>query len=141
MTRVTSDVEVLNELFSSGVVAVFGDVFTLVFIAVFMFAVDWQLALVTFCVLPLVFIAAAAFRTRIRDAYRDLRIRLARINAFLQERISGMSVVQLFGREADTATRFRKIGSSRSTVSSNVSSTFSHNDVLERRYSSSLTAR
>jgi ATP-binding cassette subfamily B protein len=109
MTRVTSDVEVLNELFSSGVVAVFGDVFTLVFIAVFMFAVDWQLALVTFCVLPLVFIAAAAFRTRIRDAYRDLRIRLARINAFLQERISGMSVVQLFGREADTATRFRKI--------------------------------
>jgi ATP-binding cassette subfamily B multidrug efflux pump len=109
MTRVTSDVEVLNELFSSGVVAVFGDLFTLIFIAAFMFAVDWQLALVTFCVIPLVFVAAAAFRTRIRDAYRDLRIRLARINAFLQERISGMSVVQLFGREQDTAQRFRKI--------------------------------
>ncbi len=109
MTRVTSDVEVLNELFSSGVVAVFGDVFTLVFIASFMFIADWQLALVTFCVIPLVFLAAAAFRTRIRDAYRDLRIRLARINAFLQERISGMSVVQLFGRERDTAARFREI--------------------------------
>ena len=109
MTRVTSDVEVLNELFSSGVVAVFGDVFTLVFIAVFMFAVDWQLALVTFCVIPLVFVAAAAFRSRIRDAYRDLRIRLARINAYLQEHISGMSVVQLFGRERDKANRFREI--------------------------------
>ncbi|HET9440465.1 MAG TPA: ABC transporter ATP-binding protein [Longimicrobiales bacterium] len=109
MTRVTSDVEVLNELFSSGVVAVFGDVFTLVFIAVFMFVADWRLALVTFCVIPLVFLAAAAFRTRIRDAYRDLRIRLARINAFLQEHITGMSVVQLFGREADTARRFRQI--------------------------------
>jgi ATP-binding cassette, subfamily B, multidrug efflux pump len=109
MTRVTSDVEVLNELFSSGVVAVFGDVFTLVFIASFMFAVDWQLALVTFCVIPLVFIAAAALRSRIRNAYRDIRIRLARINAFLQERISGISVVQLFGREADNARRFREI--------------------------------
>jgi ATP-binding cassette subfamily B multidrug efflux pump len=109
MTRVTSDVEVLNELFSSGVVAVFGDVFTLVFIAGFMFVVDWQLALVTFLVIPLVFVAAAAFRKRIRDAYRDIRIRLARINAFLQERISGMSVIQLFGRERDTAGKFRKI--------------------------------
>ena len=109
MTRVTSDVEVLNELFSTGVVAVFGDVFTLVFIAGFMFVVDWKLALVTFCVLPVVFIAAAAFRTRIRDAYRDLRIRLARINAYLQEHITGMSVVQLFGRERDKANRFREI--------------------------------
>ena len=109
MTRVTSDVEVLNELFSSGVVAVFGDVFTLVFIAGFMFVVDWRLALVTFCVIPLVFIAAAGFRSRIRNAYRDIRMRLARINAFLQEHISGMSVVQLFGREADTGKRFRAI--------------------------------
>ena len=109
MTRVTSDVEVLNELFSTGVVTVFGDVFTLVFIAVFMFVVDWKLALITFFVMPLVFVAAAAFRTRIRDAYRDIRVRLARINAFLQERISGMSVVQLFSREKDNAQRFRQI--------------------------------
>jgi ATP-binding cassette subfamily B protein len=106
---VTSDVEVLNELFSTGVVTVFGDVFTLVFIAVFMFVVDWKLALITFCVLPFVVIAAAAFRSRIRDAYRDLRIRLARINAYLQEHITGMSVVQLFGRERDKADRFRHI--------------------------------
>ena len=109
MTRVTSDVEVLSELFSTGVVTVFGDVFTLIFIAVFMFAVDWQLALVTFAVLPLVIFAAGAFRARIRDAYRDIRVRLARINAFLQERISGMSITQLFGREKDTADRFRTI--------------------------------
>ena len=109
ITRVTSDVEVLNELFSSGVVTVFGDVFTLVVIAIVMLVVDWRLALVTFAVMPLVFVAAGMFRSRIRDAYRDIRIRLARINAFLQERITGISVLQLFGRERDTAQRFRGI--------------------------------
>lgn len=109
ITRVTSDVEVLNELFSSGVVTVFGDVFTLIVIAGVMVFIDWRLALVTFAVMPFVFIVAAVFRTRIRDAYRDIRVRLARINAFLQERISGVSVVQLFGREQDTAERFRAI--------------------------------
>jgi ATP-binding cassette, subfamily B, multidrug efflux pump len=109
MTRVTSDVEVLNELFSSGVVTVFGDVFTLLFIAGVMFLVDWRLALVTFAVLPFVVLAAFVFRSRIRTAYRDIRVRLARINAFLQERIVGISVVQLFGRERDTERRFREI--------------------------------
>jgi ATP-binding cassette, subfamily B, multidrug efflux pump len=109
MTRVTSDVEVLNELFSSGVVTVFGDVFTLFFIAGVMFLVDWRLALVTFAVLPFVVLAAFVFRSRIRAAYRDIRVRLARINAFLQERIVGVSVVQLFGRERDTDRRFREI--------------------------------
>ena len=109
MTRVTSDVEVLNELFSSGVVTVFGDVFTLFFIMGAMLLMDWRLALVTMTVVPLVFAAALTFRTRIRDAYRDIRVRLARINAFLQERISGMSVVQIFGREEETSTRFRAV--------------------------------
>jgi ATP-binding cassette, subfamily B, multidrug efflux pump len=104
MTRVTSDVEVLNELFSSGVVTIFGDVFTLVFIVGAMFLLDWQLALVTLAVMPFVFATAIIFRTRIRQAYRDVRVRLARINAFLQEHISGVSVVQLFNRE-DAATR------------------------------------
>lgn len=109
ITRVTSDVEVLNELFSSGIVTIFGDVFTLVIIAGVMLWVDWRLALVTFAVIPLVFLVAGVFRTRIRDAYRDIRMRLARVNAFLQERISGISIVQLFGREADTSRRFREI--------------------------------
>jgi ATP-binding cassette subfamily B multidrug efflux pump len=109
MTRVTSDVETLNELFSSGVVTVFGDVFTLLFIALAMLALDWRLALVTLAVMPLVFAVALGFRSRIRDAYRDIRVRLARINAFLQEHISGISVIQLFGREDDVRRRFQKV--------------------------------
>jgi ATP-binding cassette, subfamily B, multidrug efflux pump len=109
ITRVTNDVEVLNELFSSGLITVFGDVFTLIVIATVMLIVDWRLALVTFAVMPFVFMAAGLFRARIRDAYRDIRTRLARINAYLQERISGVSIVQLFGRERDTQHRFREI--------------------------------
>jgi ATP-binding cassette subfamily B multidrug efflux pump len=105
MTRITSDVETLNELFSSGVVTVFGDFFTLAFIIVAMLIMDWRLALVTFAVLPLVVIAVFLFRARIRDAYRDIRLWLARINAFLHERITGMRVVQLFGREDADARR------------------------------------
>jgi ATP-binding cassette, subfamily B, multidrug efflux pump len=107
MTRVTSDVESMNELFGSGVVAAIGDIFTLVFILTAMFLLDWRLALVTLTVMPLVVGAAAVFRSRIRASYRDIRTRLARINAFLQERLSGMAVVQLFGREERTARRFR----------------------------------
>jgi ATP-binding cassette, subfamily B, multidrug efflux pump len=109
MTRVTSDVEVLNELFSSGVVAIFGDIFTLLLIVTAMFIMDWQLALVTMAVMPFVFAVAVLFRTRMRSAYRDVRVKLAKINAFLQEHISGVAVVQLFGREAAAAGRFRDI--------------------------------
>ena len=109
MTRVTSDVEVLNELFSSGVVTIFGDVFTLVLIVTAMFVMDWQLALVTLTVMPFVFAVAIIFRSRIREAYRDVRVRLARINAFLQEHISGVAVVQLFGRERAADDQFRQI--------------------------------
>jgi ATP-binding cassette subfamily B multidrug efflux pump len=106
MTRVTSDVETLNELFSSGLVTVFGDVFTLIAIMTMMLVVDWRLALVTFSVIPLVWLTAMVFRRRVREAFRDIRTRLARLNAYLQERLSGMRVVQLFGREADSAARF-----------------------------------
>lgn len=105
MTRITNDVETLNTLFSSGVVSAFGDVFTLAFIVVAMLSMSWQLALVSFAVLPLVFIAAFVFRARIRDAYRDIRVRLARLNAFIHERITGMSIVQLFNREEPDAER------------------------------------
>jgi len=100
MTRITSDVETLNELFSSGLVTVFGDVFTLLFIVAAMLSMDWQLALVTFAVLPFVAWTAFLFRSRIRQAYRDIRVRVARINAFIHERITGIRVVQLFNREA-----------------------------------------
>ena len=109
MTRVTGDVEVLNELFSSGVVTVFGDLFTLVFIFAAMLAMDWRLSLVTFAVLPFVFLAAFVFRGLIRNAYREIRVRVARVNAFLQERISGIRVIHLFGREADTHRRFEAV--------------------------------
>ena len=109
MTRVTSDVETLNELFSSGVVTVFGDVFTLFAIMTMMLWIDWRLALVTFAVIPLVWLTARIFRRRVREAFGDIRVRLARLNAYLQERLSGMRVVQLFGREADSAARFAEL--------------------------------
>jgi ATP-binding cassette subfamily B protein len=109
MTRVTSDVEALNEMFTSGVVTIFGDLFTIGAIVTAMLVLDWQLALVTFTVLPLVFVSAWLFRTRVRRAYRDIRVRLARINAFLQERITGMSVIQLFRQEERTHVRFEQI--------------------------------
>jgi len=109
ITRITSDVETLNELFSSGIVTVFGDIFTLFFIVAAMLRMDWKLALVAFSVLPFVAWAAFLFRARIRDAYRDIRVRLARINAFLHERITGVEVVQLFGREERDAQRHAEI--------------------------------
>ncbi len=112
MTRVTSDIEVLNEMFTSGVVTIFGDIFTIGAIVTAMLLLDWRLALVSFAVLPFVFVAAILFRRRVRDAYRDIRTRLARINAFLQERITGVGVVQLFRQEDSTAQRFSRINES-----------------------------
>ncbi|HEV7991842.1 MAG TPA: ABC transporter ATP-binding protein [Gemmatimonadaceae bacterium] len=106
VTRVTSDVESLNELFTAGVVAGLGDLFTLLAIAVMMIVTDWRLAVAAFAVIPLVYLTSHLFQTRVRITYRDIRARLARINASLQERISGMRVVQLFGREQSEAERF-----------------------------------
>src|ERR1051325_8755133 len=106
VTRVTSDVEALNELFAAGVVAGLGDLFTLLAISVLMLATDWRLALASFAVIPFVYLASHLFRTRVRDSYREIRTRLARINAFLQERLTGMRVVQIFGRERQEAAGF-----------------------------------
>ena len=106
ITRVTSDVEALNELFTAGVVAGVGDLFTLAVIGVVMLIIDWQLALAAFAVIPFVLVTSYLFRKHVRQTYRDIRTRLARINAFLQERLTGMRVVQLFGREAHEAQRF-----------------------------------
>jgi ATP-binding cassette subfamily B multidrug efflux pump len=109
MTRVTNDVEQLNEAFSSGLVTIFGDLFTLLFILGMMVQLDWRLALVTFTVLPFVAIATFLFRGLIRRAYRDIRVRLARINAFTQEHVSGIRVVQLFGRQKPVFARFQAV--------------------------------
>ena len=107
MTRITSDVETLNELFSSGLVTVFGDLFMLFFIVAAMLQMNAELALVTFSVLPFVAWIAFVFRSRIRSAYRDIRVRLARMNAFLQERFTGIRIVQLFNREEADLGRFK----------------------------------
>jgi len=109
MTRVTSDVDVLNDLFTSGVVAVFGDALTLVGIMGVMIWMDWRLALVTFSVLPLIAAVTQWFRHNVRDSYRVVRGWIARINAFLQENITGMATVQLHRREALNFERFDTI--------------------------------
>jgi len=109
MTRVTSDVDVLNDLFTSGVVTVFGDLFSLFGIMGMMLWMNWQLALVTFAVLPLIVLITQWFRSHVRDSYRVIRGLIARINAFLQENITGMSTVQLFRREALNFSRFDRI--------------------------------
>ncbi|HUY80910.1 MAG TPA: ABC transporter ATP-binding protein [Acidobacteriaceae bacterium] len=99
VTRLTSDVDALNEMFTSGVVAIFEDIFTLAFIVAVMLRMNWWLALLTFAVLPLIFLATMIFRRYVRDSYRRVRIALARINSFTQEHVSGMSLVQLFNRQ------------------------------------------
>ena len=109
ITRVTSDVETLNELFTSGVVAGLGDLFTLLAISVAMLIMDWRLALWSFAVIPFVVMVSALFRKGVRETYRDIRVRIARINAFLQERLTGMRIVQLFGQEQREARRFDEL--------------------------------
>jgi ATP-binding cassette, subfamily B, multidrug efflux pump len=109
MTRVTTDVDVLNDLFTSGVVSVFGDLFTLAGIMAMMIWLDWRLAIVAFSVLPLIWVVTQWFRRNVRDSYRTVRIWIARINAYLQERITGMATVQLFRREARDFEEFDRI--------------------------------
>jgi ATP-binding cassette subfamily B protein len=100
MTRILNDGEAIQELFTSGLVALLGDVLTLTGVVVIMLGMDWRLALVTFALVPVLALAAGYFRLRARDGYRVVRTRLARMNAFLQESLQGMSVIQLFAREA-----------------------------------------
>ncbi len=106
MTRVTTDVDVINDLFTSGVVSVFGDVFTLIGIMIVLLSMNWRLALVTFAVLPLIVLVTQWFRRHVRESYRTVRMWIARINAYLQEHITGMATVQLFRREARAFARF-----------------------------------
>lgn len=109
MTRVTTDVDVLNELFTAGVVSIFGDVFMLAGIMIVMTVMDWRLALIAFSVLPLIVIVTQWFRRNARESYRTVRIWIARINAFLQEHLTGMPTVQLFRQERRTFEEFERI--------------------------------
>lgn len=106
MTRVTTDVDVINDMFTSGVVSIFGDIFTLAGIMIVLVTMDWRLAIVAFAVLPLIVLVTQWFRRNVRESYRTVRTWVARINAFLQEHITGMSTVQLFRREARTFEKF-----------------------------------
>jgi len=112
VTRVTTDVDALNEMFTSGVVSIFEDLFVLAGILGVMLCMNWKLALITFAVLPFIVVATKIFRDRVRDSYRRIRVAIARINSYLQEHISGMVVLQLFNRERKAYNRFSEINRS-----------------------------
>ncbi|MBU0558002.1 MAG: ATP-binding cassette domain-containing protein, partial [Bacteroidetes bacterium] len=109
VTRVTNDVESLNELFSSGIVMVFSDVFIIIWIWGFMFFMSWELSLVTLSVLPILIYGTFLFRKKVRDSYRDVRKHLARLNSYMQEHVGGMNIVQIFTKEKDELEKFSRI--------------------------------
>src|SRR5580704_1893788 len=112
VTRVTTDVDALNEMFTSGVVSIFEDIFVLAGILGIMLCMNWKLALITFAVLPFIVVATKIFRDKVRDSYRRIRVAIARINSYLQEHVSGMVVLQLFNRERRAYNRFAEINRS-----------------------------
>jgi ATP-binding cassette subfamily B multidrug efflux pump len=112
VTRVTTDVDALNEMFTSGVVSIFEDLFVLAGILAIMLCMNWKLALITFAVLPFIVFATKIFRDKVRDSYRRIRTAIARINSYLQEHVSGMVVLQLFNRERRAYNRFSEINRS-----------------------------
>jgi ATP-binding cassette subfamily B protein len=109
VTRVTSDVDALNEMFTAGVVSIFEDIFVLLGIIAIMLNMSWRLALITFAVLPVIFYATTLFRKAVRESYRRIRIAIAKINAYLQEHVTGIVVLQLFNRERRSYEEFEKI--------------------------------
>jgi len=109
VTRVTGDVEVLFEVFSSGLVTAFGDIFLIIWILFFMFDLDPKLTLVTLAVLPILIFATSVFRKKVRESYRRIRILVAKLNSFIQEHISGIMIVQYFVKERKTTEEFERI--------------------------------
>lgn len=109
VTRLTSDVDALNEMFTSGVFAIFEDIFVLAGIVIVMLRMSWWLALLAFAVLPLILIVTRIFRKHVRDSYRRIRTAIAKINSYTQEHISGMTVVQLFNRQKRSFEQFEKV--------------------------------
>lgn len=124
VTRVTNDVDSLNDMFSSGIVSIFSDIFSIVWIFIFMFAMSWDLSLVTLAVLPALIYATFLFRKKVRENYRDVRKHLARLNSYMQERITGMNVVQIFAKEKEELKNFSSINKDNKDV--NIQSVFYH---------------
>ncbi|MCX6174634.1 MAG: ABC transporter ATP-binding protein [Ignavibacteriales bacterium] len=122
VTRVTNDVDSLNEMFSSGIVSVFSDIFVIVWIFIFMFAMAWDLSLVTLSVMPVLIYATFLFRKKVRETYRDVRLHLARLNSYMQERVTGMNVVQIFSKEKEELKKFSSINDDNKVV--NIKSIF-----------------
>ena len=122
VTRVTNDVDSLNEMFSSGIVSVFSDIFVIVWIFIFMFAMSWDLSLVTLAVMPVLIYATILFRKKVRETYRDVRLHLARLNSYMQERVTGMNVVQIFAKEKEELQKFSIINNDNRLV--NIKSIF-----------------
>ena len=112
VTRVTTDVDALNEMFTSGADAMFGDLFVIACIFGIMLCMNWKLALITFATMPFIIFATKLFRDQVRDSYRRIRVAIARINSYLQEHVSGMVVLQLFNRERRAYQRFSEINRS-----------------------------
>jgi ATP-binding cassette, subfamily B, multidrug efflux pump len=111
VTRVTNDIESLNDLFSSGIIMVFSDVFTILWILGFMFFMDVRLSLVTLSVFPLLVYGTFLFRKKVRESYRNVRLHLARLNTYMQEHVTGMNIVQIFHKEKPEMDKFLNINS------------------------------
>jgi ATP-binding cassette subfamily B multidrug efflux pump len=109
VTRTTTDVDALNEMFTSGVVSIFEDIFVLAGILGIMLYMDWKLALITFSVLPIIFYCTKLFRDRVRDSYRRIRVAIAKINSYLQEHVTGIVPLQLFNREEKAYRKFEQV--------------------------------
>ncbi len=116
VTRVTTDVDALNEMFTAGIVSIFGDLMVLSGIVLVLFWLDWRLALIAFSIVPLLFALTTWFRVRVRESFRAVRVKIARINSFLQEHITGMPVVQLFNREERAYGEFDRINAEHRNV-------------------------
>ncbi|HRK73690.1 MAG TPA: ABC transporter ATP-binding protein, partial [Rhodothermales bacterium] len=106
ITRTTSDVEALNTVLSAGVVTILGNIFSILFIMYFMVMLHWKLALLTLAIVPFMWWVSVIFRKRMRDAFRETRKQVARLNAFLNEHVTGMKIVQVYNREAEEMKRF-----------------------------------
>ncbi len=122
VTRATNDVEALGELFSSGIVMVFSDVYIIIWILAFMFFMDVKLSLVTLSVLPVLIYGTFLFRRKVRESYRDVRLHLARLNSYMQEHVTGMSAVHIFHKEKDELKKFSSINNDYRTA--NIKSIF-----------------
>lgn len=122
VTRVTNDIESLSEMFSSGIVMVFSDIFIVLWILGFMFFLDWRLSLVTLCVMPFLIYGTSLFRKKVRENYRDVRKHLARLNSYMQEHVSGINVVQIFNKEEEELKSFSEINKDYKAV--NIQSVF-----------------